>query len=52
LEEIKCCDEDILEKRGRALERKEERRWREKTSNSEKMGGKGRRRMDRKMRSF
>jgi hypothetical protein len=28
-EERKCCDEEILEKGGRALEREEERQWRE-----------------------
>ena len=39
--ERKCCDEDIPEKRGRALERKEERRWGEKTSNSERREEKG-----------
>ena len=52
LQERKCCDEDILEKRGGALDWEEGRRSREKTSNSEKMGGKGRRRMDRTMRSL
>jgi hypothetical protein len=36
LEGRKCCGEDILEKRGRALEREEKRRWRERTSNSER----------------
>jgi len=35
LEERKCCDEDILEKRGSALEREGERRWREKTVTEE-----------------
>jgi len=35
LEETYCCDEDILEKRRRTLEREDERRWREKISNSE-----------------
>jgi len=35
LEERNCCDEDILDKRRRALEREDERRWKEKISNSE-----------------
>jgi hypothetical protein len=35
LEERNCCDEDTLEKRRRALEMEEERRWGEKISNSE-----------------
>jgi len=30
LEEKNCCDEDILEKRRRTLEREDERRWGEK----------------------
>jgi hypothetical protein len=41
LEDRKCCEEDILEKRGRALEREEERRRRGKTSNGERREEKG-----------
>ena len=41
MEERKCCEEDILEKRRRALEREEGRRWREKSINSERREEKG-----------
>jgi hypothetical protein len=35
VKERKCCDKDILEKRGRTLEREEEKGWRDK-KNSER----------------
>ena len=35
MEERKCCDEDVLEKRRIALERENVRIWKEKFSNSE-----------------
>ena len=41
MEERKCCDENILEKIERDVEREEERQWREKTSNSERWKEKG-----------